>query len=299
MSPVCLLCGSEGNLFYKNCKDWEYFIPEKFDFYRCKNCNFLFAHPLPIREEIPNLYPRTYHNFSQPMDLISRFLLDRYYNHHVTLCRRYLKERNASFLEIGSASGRLLEYLREAGYNNVQGIEISKDGFEASQKKGLKVFCGTLEEFNSADKFDMVYMSHVIEHVIDPVATVMRLRHLLKPGGVLYIETPNANSPDARLWRKDWGLIHYPRHFYLFDQFSLRRMLEQAGFKIERLWFEVNSCGWALSIQNALRHLKIDRFRKPRSFYYPFLLLVLLPLNLIDFLLGGTAFMATIVRKTD
>ena len=76
----------------------------------------------------------------------------------------------------------------------------SKHGSGASN-----VFHGTLDEFETDDKFDLVFMSHVIEHVLDPVATVAKIRTLLKPGGVLYLETPNVRSLDARLWRRRWG----------------------------------------------------------------------------------------------
>ena len=120
---------------------------------------------------------------------------------------------------------------------------------------------------------------------------------MLKPRGVLYIETPNVRSLDARLWKSHWGLIHYPRHLCLFDRATLRRMLVGAGFEVEKMSWEINSCGWALSLQGALRRLGLDRSRRPRSFYYPPLLAATLPLNLIDLLFGGTAFMSAIARK--
>ena len=62
---------------------------------------------------------------------------------------------------------------------------------------------------------------------------------------------------------------------------------------------QVNSCGWALSMQSALRRRRIDRSRRPRSFYYPLLLLFTLPLNAVDFCFGGTAFMSAIARKPE
>jgi hypothetical protein len=140
-------------------------------------------------------------------------------------------------------------------------------------------------------------MSHVIEHVLDPVATVRKVREMLAPRGVFYVETPNVGSPDARLWGRHWGLIHYPRHLCLFDRGTLRRLLEDAGFEVERMSWEINSCGWALSIQSALRRAGFDRSRRPRSFYYPLLLAATLPLNALDVFFGGTAFMSAIARK--
>ena len=56
--------------------------------------------------------------------------------------------------------------------------------------RGLDVFCGTLEEYETDQQYDVVFMSHVIEHVLDPVETVATIERLLAPGGVLYLETP-------------------------------------------------------------------------------------------------------------
>ena len=64
-----------------------------------------------------------------------------------------------------------------------------------------------------------------------------------------------------------------------------------------RVSSQVNSCGWALSVQSMLRRRGLDRSHRPRSFYYPLLLLAFLPFNLLDAALGGTAFMTAIARR--
>jgi hypothetical protein len=104
----------------------------------------------------------------------------------------------------------------------------------------------------------------------------------LKPGGVLYLETPNVRALDSRLWGRRWGLIHYPRHLYLFDRSTIRRLFESAGLVDVRVASELNSCGWALSVQSELRRVGLDRSRRPRSFYYSLLLLLFLPVNAVD-----------------
>jgi SAM-dependent methyltransferase len=292
----CPLCGAEAALVWDDCRDLEYFIEARYAFRRCPGCGLLFMDPLPERDELPGLYPRHYQNFEPPANRFMRLLVDRFHAHHAALCQRLLPAGGA-LLEVGSAGGDLLDLLRRRGVADVQGVEISPDGCEIARRRGLRVFCGTLEEFDTRQRFDLIFMSHVIEHVIDPVATVARLAELLRPGGALYVETPNAASLDARLWGRHWGLVHYPRHLHLFDRASLRRLLEGGGLRVESTRWEINSCGWALSLQGALRRGSIDRSRRPRSFYYPLLLAALLPLNLLDLAAGGTAFMAMVARK--
>jgi SAM-dependent methyltransferase len=292
----CPLCGDDATLRYSGCQDLEYFLEASYDFYRCRGCGLVFLHPLPTREELPGLYPSTYHNFDPPSNPVSRWLLDHYYEHQCTICRRHLAPDGA-LLEVGCAAGDVLARMQGHGYHDVQGIELSLEACQQAWQRGLKVFHGTLDEFETDQRFDLIFMSHVIEHVIDPVATVAKLASLLKPGGVLYLETPNVGSLDARLWKQGWGLIHYPRHLHLFDRSTLRRLVERSDLTLEEVAWETNSCGWALSVQSALRRRGLDRSRRPRSSYYPVLLLLFLPLNLIDRWLGGTAFMSAIARK--
>ena len=291
----CPLCAGPSSPLYADCRDLEYFIERPWAFHRCRECRLVFIHPLPTREDLPALYPENYHNFERPGNPLSAFLVDRFHARHCAVSRRHLPP-GGSLLEVGSAGGDVLERLRAAGYD-VRGVEVSRDGCEASWKKGLEVFHGTVDELETDERFDVVFMSHVIEHVLDPVATVAKLHTLLKPGGVLYLETPNVSSLDARLWRGHWGLIHFPRHLVLFDRSTLRRLLEEGGFRVESTSWEINSCGWALSIQCALRRWGLDRSREPRSFYYPALLLACLPLNALDVCFGGTAFMSAVARK--
>jgi SAM-dependent methyltransferase len=294
--PACPLCGGAPTPLYRDCRDLEYFVPAPYALDRCPGCGLVVMDPLPARDELPRLYPPHYQNFDPPGNPVTAFLLDRYHAHHAAICRRYLP-RDGSVLEIGAAGGDLLARLRVAGHERVRGVELSADACAVARARGLDVFHGTLEEFQTDERFDLVFMSHVIEHVPDPVATMARVAALLRPGGVAYVETPNVGALDARVWRGQWGLIHYPRHLYLFDRATLRRLLEGAGLAVTRVRSEINSCGWALSVQTALRRRGVDRSRRPRSAYYPFLLVGLLPLNLLDLCLGGTAFMSAVARK--
>jgi 2-polyprenyl-3-methyl-5-hydroxy-6-metoxy-1,4-benzoquinol methylase len=293
--PTCVLCGNRTALLYDDCTDFEYFMTAPGDLYRCGSCGLVAMEPMPTREELPGLYPSEYHNLSTPKNPVARFLLRRYQRRQADICRRHLPP-DGRILEIGCATGDVLAELRDE-YPVVHGIELSEDACAVARARGLDVFCGTLEEFVTDQQYDVVFMSHVIEHVLDPVETVAAIERLLAPGGVLYLETPNVGSLDARVWKQRWGLIHYPRHLYLFDRDTIARLLATASLATEGVRWEPNSCGWALSVQSALRRHGIDRSRAPRSRYYPFLLMVLLPLNLLDTMFGGTAFMSAVGRK--
>jgi SAM-dependent methyltransferase len=292
---TCVLCGRPTALLYDDCTDFEYFMTAPGDLYRCTGCGLVAMEPMPTRAELPGLYPAEYENFSGPGNPIARFLLARYQRRQADICRKHLPP-DGRILEIGCATGDVLAEL-VGDYPVVHGIELSEDACAVARSRGLEVFCGTLEEYRTDQQYDVVFMSHVIEHVLDPVATVAIIERLLAPGGVLYLETPNVGSLDARVWKSRWGLIHYPRHLYLFDRSTITRLLDGASLTTEGVRWEPNSCGWALSVQSWLRRRGIDRSRAPRSRYYPILLMLFLPLNLLDVAFGGTAFMSAIGRK--
>jgi 2-polyprenyl-3-methyl-5-hydroxy-6-metoxy-1,4-benzoquinol methylase len=291
----CVLCHGRKTLLWDDCTDLEYFMTGSGDMYRCEACGLVAMEPMPTRQELPALYPPGYYNLSERKSALARFLQRRYHQRQAGICRSFLPP-DGRILEIGCATGDVLVGLRD-DYPVVHGVDLSDAACEVARRRGLEVFCGTLEEYETDQQYDVVFMSHIIEHVIDPVATVAAVERLLAPGGVLYIETPNVGSLDARVWKQRWGLIHYPRHLYLFDRDTISSLLTSSSLATEHVRWEPNSCGWALSVQSELRRRQIDRATTPRSWYYPLLLMLFLPFNLVDTRFGGTAFMSVIGRK--
>lgn len=67
-----------------------------------------------------------------------------------------------------------------------------------------------------AASFDVIVMNHVIEHVYDPVATLVECRRLLAPEGKIIIITPNLKSYGHEIYGEDWRALEPPRHLHLF-----------------------------------------------------------------------------------
>jgi SAM-dependent methyltransferase len=77
-------------------------------------------------------------------------------------------------------------------------------------------------------------MSHVIEHVHDPVATLGAVFSLLRPGGFLYVDTPNIDALGHESYGRYWRGLEPPRHLVLFNRNSLRDLLRAQGFETIR-----------------------------------------------------------------
>jgi SAM-dependent methyltransferase len=73
-------------------------------------------------------------------------------------------------------------------------------------------------------------MGHVIEHLHDPAAALAECRRVLRPGGMLWVATPNLDAPGHRRFGPDYVQLDPPRHLVLFTRRSLAALLERAGF---------------------------------------------------------------------
>jgi SAM-dependent methyltransferase len=134
-------------------------------------------------------------------------------------------------LDVGSGPGLLLDEARARGYETV-GLELSRASAEhARDALGLDVRERALEDFEDDQRFDVVVLADVIEHLDDPVAGIARCAALLRPGGVLCVVTPDPSSPTARLagprW---WGFV--PAHTCLLPRATLRELVGAAGLVV-------------------------------------------------------------------
>jgi len=138
-------------------------------------------------------------------------------------------------LDIGCNTGALLDVLRELGYAT-EGIERSPAGAhaEAVGHRLHRVDIEGAEELGA--RFDLITLTHVLEHLRRPVAALQWIGHHLAPGGLAVIEVPNF----ADVAREPWGLAYRPLelgdHLSFFDRTTLSSALERAGLRTLELW---------------------------------------------------------------
>ncbi len=147
-------------------------------------------------------------------------------------------------LDVGSALGTFLKIAETRGWKP-QGVEISRFAAEfARDKRGLSIFNGDLESFQSAgDAFDVVTFWDSIEHVTQPLANLQTAVRLLRPGGLILLTTDNFDcliADVARLaYRVSLGKIRYamerifiPLNRTYFTEDSFRAMLQSCGLRV-------------------------------------------------------------------
>jgi SAM-dependent methyltransferase len=150
-------------------------------------------------------------------------------------------ERAGRLLELGCASGALLEAARARGWS-VQGVEYSGAAAAEAARHGVPVFVGGIEEAAlPAGSFDVAFAGDVLEHVPHPARVLGELARVLAPGGALVVRGPMATHSFARalglaatraLGRTRW-LDEPPYHLWEFTPGPLRALVARAGLVVE------------------------------------------------------------------
>ncbi len=134
-------------------------------------------------------------------------------------------------LEVGCGHGAFLEVARQAGWE-VTGTEYSDKAISVVRSKGIAVHQGELDPSAfPMSSFDLVLSLEVIEHTRAIEQEAKAMTHLVRPGGLVYLTTPNFCSLSRRILQADWGVLCYPEHLQYFNRTSLRLLFESAGAK--------------------------------------------------------------------
>jgi SAM-dependent methyltransferase len=138
--------------------------------------------------------------------------------------------------DVGCGSGQAMSAFKCAGYD-VVGIEPDPAARVLASRVG-EVFEGTAEAVPDAIRgrqFDVVLLSHVLEHCIDPGEALGNVKRLLAPGGTAIIEVPNNAALGFQMYGPGWFFADIPRHLQFFTERSLRKALGIAGLCVARV----------------------------------------------------------------
>lgn len=139
--------------------------------------------------------------------------------------------RGLRLLDVGASNGAFVLAANEAGFT-AEGIEINPMlAAWAWRMSGAPICCGRFEDAGwPHGSFDVVTMHDVIEHFPSPGAVLLQIGQILRPGGLLVVDTPDAGHAEAREAGLGWKHIRPKEHLWYFSEETLGRLLERTGF---------------------------------------------------------------------
>jgi SAM-dependent methyltransferase len=251
---ICPICGGWETDFLFSIR-YDYTITVE----RCKNCGMVFINPKHSWQWLLEHYPvyrpkdrtailepsyftafatRNGSRFS-PVEILWR-VWARYIDLFALPLARDLPQGKSRVFDYVCRDGTFLRALKEkAGCSECElyGTETRPSFIEYATENGVKVFHGLLEDAGYPDEFfDVVYMRHMIEHLFNPRRALQEVHRTMKQGGLLRIETPNMASLSAKIYGRYWyGFWPLPRHIHMFSPRTLTGLLQEEGFRVERV----------------------------------------------------------------
>lgn len=261
----CDLCGSDNYfVLYKtysgdlalgaqNYKITDHEVNEPVRIVRCRKCGLIYTNP---RNSDSTLFS----SYSQMVD--ESYLEEeegrrRAARSILKMLKRF-RRTGDKLLDLGCATGFLLEEAKKDGWD-VYGVELSQWAVDfAKSRMGLEnISQGTLSQAHlPGNFFDAVILKDTIEHLTSPKETLIEIRRILKPSGILCVNTPNINSFISRGLRAKWWGVKQS-HLYYFTPQTLSQMLDICGFVPLKMRSHARTFTLRYWIKNISPHLKI------------------------------------------
>jgi len=235
-SVRCPICNSGQTWLYRtDVVDLEYFVepPRDFGVQKCRHCGSEFLDPRPEESELPPFYPSDYHAYNENHGRIARLLVEARARSRARFYGRLIKSRPGRIFDVGTGDCRHFDELRRFLDLECSGIEIQPEVAAKGRARGYDVLEGTLETADLTGHlgtYDVVSMNHVLEHVVYPRTMLERARDLLRPGGSIIGQLPTVTSWENKMFGRNWGGYHYPRHLQIPSRTGLAGLLEEVGF---------------------------------------------------------------------
>lgn len=220
----CPLCNSESKFAFE---------AKGFPLHDCVKCNHRFAAIPADENHVADIYDDDYFNgggagysdYLQEDEMLTR--RGRMY---AKIIEKY-SARKGKILDVGSAAGFLLKGFSEKGWEGIglePNAEMAKFGHE---KFGLDIRQGSLESFETGEKFDLISMIQVAAHFYDPRKAFEKSFELLNKDGFLLIETWNRESFSAKIFGRNWHEYSPPSVLQFFSEKGLSEFLQTIGFE--------------------------------------------------------------------
>lgn len=260
MTEKCIICNAESSDTVIKAQDFRLNTDKNiYRYTKCSNCGLIFLNHSSLEKDFIKYYPAENYYKSPSEIFYYKFVGKKIFKKIISK----LKSDNfgGKLLDVGCGTGIFLNELQKSGYD-VLGIDNSHfvlDAVPLEIKDRVQIT--NLKDANYPDCFfDIVVIRQVIEHLMDPNIELEEVYRILKPDGLLYIEVPNYDCIDSKIFGHNWYNLEVPRHLCQFNFETICELLKKSNFskysKINGLIFLLSS---PLSIHRSVQYLAIDK----------------------------------------
>lgn len=200
--------------------------------YFCSTCTFEFLRPLALAQvherQMESVDDAEFFHSGLFQFLHKKLIIAPEIAH----VQKLLGRTDFSMLDIGCGTGWISQQWADAGAR-VTGLEPSVARADVARERGIRVLPCYVEDLHDNEKYDLIVMRHVLEHIEDPKAILHRLVNRLNPDGLIMVVVPNIDCIGRKLLDADWAWV-LPWHCNFFNPHSLALLLDGCGLQIEK-----------------------------------------------------------------
>jgi 2-polyprenyl-3-methyl-5-hydroxy-6-metoxy-1,4-benzoquinol methylase len=253
-ADTCIQCGGKLIPTEQHLHDTRFGIDYECGAAICTACGLEQIFPVPGDEDLKQYYENFY-NFkgsdtSKYERLRQSFLFSPFYRFWMAVdgdVSFFSYSGKGRLLDVGCNEGRGLTFYCKNGFC-VEGLELNRVAAKSARSRGFVVHEGILDSFEPNSQYNVVVLSNVLEHSLNPAAMLEDISRILAPGGLVWISCPNSRSWLRKLFGAYWINWHVPFHISHFSAVTLRALLEKHGFTIESAHDETPALWVAYSI---------------------------------------------------
>ncbi|MCK9223613.1 MAG: class I SAM-dependent methyltransferase [Candidatus Muirbacterium halophilum] len=204
----------------------------KYKILKCKNCGFCYLSPRPVSAE--ELYKNDYFDEKYSLEKSDFQEINKKINENKAMIKNVLKfKKNGEFLEIGSNYGFFLAVASANGFNTT-GVEINSRCAEFAEKVlNLKIVNENIENVNFPEKkFDVIFMSHVLEHFDNVIDKFKKINSWLKDDGIIVIKVPDFECLESKRDKEKYRGLSVPYHYSHFTLKTLKKLANIISLKV-------------------------------------------------------------------
>lgn len=232
---------------------------QDFSIVKCSNCGFVYVNPRVQDEQLTSIYRHNYFankDYGYASYVQEKRLRVKNFERWLKDADKYITEANPVIaLDVGCAAGYCVELMNTKGWKT-NGLELDEEMYISLREKGFDISKSLLEDFKTENRFSVITLFDVIEHIPNIDKAFSKLNSLLTKDGVVIMVTPNHNSLQRKLLGKRWFQYKPIEHIQYFNKSSLKIFAERNGLKIV---YQTN-CGQYADTQFLLNRLNYYNF---------------------------------------